>query len=396
MAIGREAFRFLFSLPIDVIAVFSILFSIIAAILAPLAFKRCGQLELGALSPVTLLKPLKGLESELYENLKSFCSLDYPSIQILFTVANPEDPALNVVKRLQNEFPNIDIDTIISKDIRIGSNPKINNIAAAAPYIKHDLILISDSDVLVRRDFLKRMAAPLKDPKIGLVTSFYQGAIRKALWPRLEAISINAYFLPQAAIASFFGMRFAMGAAILVRREAFEKAGGFVHIAQYLADDFVLGESIRKAGFEIAAADTLPECVTEAPNFKAYLRHQIRWAHTIRVCRPAGYFGLIMLQGFSLLTLKILFFGFDPLSLGLMALILLSKALTQERLAQVSGEASDSWALFLLPLSEWVHFASWVVGWRAKNVFWRGERYAFSQNAPVGALILKQEAAADA
>ncbi len=380
MSMWGEAFYLLVSLPITAIAVFSILFLLMAAILAPQAFKRAIGSGPSPLPPVTLLKPLKGLESELYENLKSFCMLDYPKTQILFTVANPEDSALDVVRLLKKEFPLLDMEIVISSGSRIGLNPKINNLAAASAKIKHDIILISDSDILVQRDFLRRMVLPLSDPKIGLVTSFYLGAIRSAFWPRMEALSINAYFLPQAAMASFFGMRFAMGAAILVRREAFEKAGGFAHIAQYLADDFVLGESIRKAGFEIAAADTLPECVTEAPNFRAYLRHQIRWAHTIRLCRPAGYFGLLMLQGFSLLTLKIIFFGFDKLSLALMALILLSKALTQERLAQISGQNGDRWALVLLPLSEWVHFASWVSGWRAKNVFWRGENYAFSKN----------------
>jgi ceramide glucosyltransferase len=356
--------------------IFTILFSL-AAIAAAVRFLLLRRLPDWKLTPpVTILKPLKGLDRELYENLRSYCRLDYPSYQLLFTLASPDDEALPVLAKLRAEFPERDIEIVVSKN-RIGFNPKINNVSNAAPFIKHDLLLISDSDVRVKPDFLKRMTAPLADPKVGLVTAFYQATRVNGLWTRLEALSVNAHFLPQAVLAACFGMRFAMGAAMLVRRDAFEKSGGFQNMADHLADDFILGEGVRAAGYTLEIADTVVESLPDHGGLLEHLAHQARWARTIRICNPGGYAGTVMLHGFSWATLKIFLFGPDQAAVSLALAVLAAKALSKTAIsAWCLGDRQSYASLILLPLSEWVAFGSWVSGFRSGQVLWRGERYA--------------------
>ncbi|MCR4297091.1 MAG: glycosyltransferase, partial [Elusimicrobia bacterium] len=239
---GRAAFS-AFSLACGV---FTFVFAVAAGVFARrFLFARAAR-EAAPLPPITLIKPMKGEDLGLEENLASFCLQDYPCYQILFCLASPDDPALAAVSRLKKAFPEADIEVVVSRN-RIGYNPKVNNMANAYPFAKYDLLLLSDSDIRVEPGFLRRMAAPFADPSVGLATSFYQASGARGLWGWMEALSINAHFLPQAACAAYFGMRFAMGAAMMVRRQAFEASGGFHNLADHLADDFWLGESVRAA-----------------------------------------------------------------------------------------------------------------------------------------------------
>lgn len=354
---------------------FSALFPLVALAAGSKLFKRLLSAADGPTPPITLIKPLKGEERCLYENLASFCRQDYPCYQILFTLASPDDPALAVVERLKRDFPEVDMEVIVSAH-RIGYNPKINNASNAAAFIKHGLLLFSDSDIRVPPAFLRRMAAPLADPGVGLVTAFYRSSSPRGLWSRLEALSVNAQFLPQATLAAFFGMRFAMGAAILVRRAAFDKAGGFQLMAGHLADDFVLGEGVREAGFRLEFAPVVVESVPGRLGGREHFQHMVRWARTIRLCNPRGYAGTFLLHGVSLLTLKALVFGWDPLTATLLLAALAAKALCASALLAALGARSARAALLLLPLSEWISFAAWLCGHCASRVLWRGELYA--------------------
>jgi len=321
--------------------------------------------------PITLIKPLKGEDLDLEANLASFCRQDYPCFQILFCLASPDDAALPVVTRLIKEFPEADIEVVVSKN-RIGYNPKVNNMANAYPFAKYDLLLMSDSDIKVEPGFLRRMAAPFADSSVGLVTSFYQASGARGLWGHMESLSINAHFLPQAACAAAFGMRFAMGAAMMVRRQAFEASGAFANLSDHLADDFWLGVSVREAGWRLETAEGCVDAVPGIANGQMHFEHLVRWARTIRLCQPAGFYASLVSHGFSLLTLRLLVAGPDASGVGLMAGIWAAKAAAAAALDAGLGRRQPLIALWLLPLSEWFAFAAWLGACASNTVVWRG------------------------
>lgn len=327
-----------------------------------------------SLPPITVIKPLKGEDLDLERNLASFCRQDYPCFQLLFCLASPDDPALAAVSRLKKEMPDVDIEVVVSKS-RIGFNPKVNNMANAYPFAKYDLLMMSDADIRVEPGFLRHMAAPFADASVGLVTSFYQASGARGLWGCMESLSINAHFLPQAACTARFGMRFAMGAATLVRRQAFEASGAFANLADHLADDFRLGESVREAGWRL---ETVEGCVDSVPGIGSavgHFNHLVRWARTIRLCQPAGYYASLIQHGFSLLTLRMLVQGPDASGAALLLGIWAVKAAAAASLGAGLGGRQPARALWLLPLSEWFAFAAWIAACASNTVLWRGELF---------------------
>lgn len=373
--------------------VFTFLFNAASAFLAAGMLKRPAPAgAAGPWAPVTLIKPLKGEDRELYDNLASFCRQDYPCFQLLFCLSDPQDPALAVVERLRRDFPGVDMETVVSKN-RIGYNPKVNNMANCYPFAKYDLLLMSDSDIRVEPDFLQRMAAPFADPGVGLVTSFYQASRSRGVWGHMESLSINAHFLPQALVAARFGMRFAMGAAMMVRRQAFEATGAFANLADHLADDFWLGESVREAGWRLELAHGVVDSVPDIESGRLHFEHMVRWARTIRLCQPAGFAASLIQHGFSLLTLRALAMGPDALGLGLMGAIWAAKAASSAWLAGRLGSRQPLVALWLLPLSEWFAFGAWLAGCGSDRVLWRGQLYDVQPRGrlvPVSAPSLRQ------
>lgn len=318
---------------------------------------------------VTILKPLKGIDRDLYVNLESFCLQDYPApVQMLLCLSDSSDPALDVAQKLIQNHPDKDIALVVSGRVN-GSNPKISNLANAYHKVKHDILVISDSDIRVTSDFLTRAVLPFGQSEVGLVSCFYRAVAAKGLGGVLETLSINTHFLPQAATAAAFGMRFAMGAAILVRRSVFEDIGGFARLSDHIADDFILGRLVQESGSRVEHAAATVDSITGFWTLISHARHQIREYRTVRHCAPAGYLGTLMLQGFPAITLKTALLGPDVFTLALAGIILASKfgLLILLRRPLFYG--------ILLPLCEWLSLSYWVSGFMGSQVLWRGELY---------------------
>src|SRR5947208_8619835 len=243
----------------------------------------------GALPPVTVLKPLKGPGVELYENLASFCRQSCPSYQIVFGVADPLDPAVTVVQRLRRDFPERDI--VLAVGSGRGTNRKVANLEHMMPYARHDVLVMSDSDIRVRPDYLRTMVAPLADPAVGLTTCLYRGRGNFGLPSLVESLFINTDFVPNALVAQWVQpFRYAFGASIAVKRAALERLGGFASFAVYLADDYQLGRRVADAGNRLVLLPYVVETTLDSVTLRDVWRHQVRWARTYRVCQPVGWF----------------------------------------------------------------------------------------------------------
>ncbi|HTT08604.1 MAG TPA: bacteriohopanetetrol glucosamine biosynthesis glycosyltransferase HpnI [Gammaproteobacteria bacterium] len=242
-----------------------------------------------ALPPVTILKPVCGLDTGLYENLRSFCEQDYPQYQIVFGVRETSDPAVAVVRRLMKEYPHRDLGLVVNATV-IGSNYKVSNLANMTHAARHDILVIADSDMKVEKNYLRALAIEFADPGVGAVTCLYRGVAAGGLASRLSAMAINEWFLPSVLVAlRFRKLDFCFGSTMAVRREALAATGGFAPLASLLADDHMLGKRISGAGYKVVLCPYIVDNIVSEPDFKSAFRHELRWARTILSLEPVGY-----------------------------------------------------------------------------------------------------------
>jgi ceramide glucosyltransferase len=259
-------------------------------------FAAQSRLRLPLPVPVSVLKPLCGEDQGLDENLRSFCRQDHPQVQVIFGVQDPGDPAIAVVRRIIAEAPDADLALVVDSG-GAASNRKVANLQNMLPAAHHPLLVLADSDMRVRSDYLAEVTAPLADPATGLVTCLYRGVAAEGLWSRLAALHVNHGFLPQAVVAAAFGERNGcFGATIALRRTTLEAIGGFAAVADALADDHALGHAVRRLGLRVALSPHIVDNVMAEPSFAALFRHELRWARTIRMIAPAGFVGSVVTQ----------------------------------------------------------------------------------------------------
>ncbi|HHT9119804.1 MAG TPA: bacteriohopanetetrol glucosamine biosynthesis glycosyltransferase HpnI [Candidatus Hypogeohydataceae bacterium YC41] len=332
--------------------------------------RRFALLKTGFLPPVTVLKPLNGIEKGLYENLLSHLQQDYPAYQIIFGVRNPNDPAVPLVERLKKEFPEKDIDLVVS-DKTIGSNLKISNLNNMYQRAKHEIIVINDADTRVKPDYLKRVVAPFEDNQVGGTTCLYKTHDNFSFASAIEAFFINGDFLPSVLVANAFGMNFGLGATIAVRRKVLEEIGGFPVLADYLADDYEIGNRIIKAGYKLRLCDYLVDVVLKEAGLMEYLRHNVRWAKTIRSCAPVGYFLRIFTRGMPFSLAFLIITDFSVWGWTLFLAHLFSRVLTSTiiEVAYLKDTKTIS-HLLLLPVKDFITFIVWCWGFIGNRVTW--------------------------
>lgn len=250
------------------------------------------------LPAVSVLKPIRGLDHGAFDHFASFCRQDYPEYEILFAVADADDPAVPVIRTLIDRFPERAIRLLID-DTRLGANSKTNKLCRLAREARYDLLIVSDSDITVPAGYLRAVAACFDAPEIGLVTCLYRGASDGSFWSDLEATGIASDFAPGVLVARRVeGIRFALGATMAVRRSALVGIGGFESLVDYCADDFELGRRIAIRGQRIELAPCIVATGCASSSCAGFVRHQLRWAITVRHSRPWGYCGrLIAAQG---------------------------------------------------------------------------------------------------
>ncbi len=344
------------------------------AVLRVLTYARQASQRSAYRGPVTILKPLCGLDPGLYENLRSFCQQDYPEYEVLFGVRDPNDRAVPVVRRIIAEFPNVAARLVVNGSCA-GPNYKVGNLASMCTVARHEVLVLSDSDMRVTPEYLGTVVAPFADPRVGATTCLYRGIPLRGIWSVLGAMGINEWFLPSVLVATTLGrFRYCFGATIAVRRRAVDAFGGFLTLAHDLADDYLLGRRVSEQGLEIRLAPYVVENVLHESSLKGLFLHELRWARTIRALQPVGYAFSFVTYPLPVACLAALAL---PSPLGLVAVLaaLTCRLLLQGAVrAKVGGPAAAG--AWLLPFREALGFGVWCASFFGRNVRWRSDDFA--------------------
>ena len=326
---------------------------------------------------VSILRTLKGTDPEMYESLRSHCVQDYPGYEILFGVSEADDPALEFVKRLKQEFPKHAIRILVCEK-KLGANIKVSNLAQMAREAKYDILVVSDSDIRVPPDYLRRVVAPLSDSNVGLVTCLYRGVASGTLGSRLESLGISTDFIPGvlAARAIEGGIRFGLGSTLAFRRRDLQSIGGFESFADYLADDYELGKRIAAVGKEVKISDVVVETFLPRYKMREFLHHQLRWARTVRDARPWGYVGLGLTFGLPWALLAVAAaLGASWTWVLLIAVLTMRLGVTFVVGWRVLRDRQAITMIPLLPARDIVALLVWLVSFAGHTVIWRGDRF---------------------
>jgi ceramide glucosyltransferase len=321
--------------------------------------------------PVSILKPVHGVDFATYENFASFCSQDYSAYEILFCVNELSDPAIAVIQEIMADFPDRPI-RILSGAARLGSNRKVNNLALLAREARHEILVQSDGDVRVGPNYLREVVAPFRDPSVGVVSCLYRGVAQENLWAQLEAVGAASDFLAGALVADWKeGVTFALGASVTTTKSWLAKIGGYEALANLLADDYEIGNRVHKAGGKVLLSREAVWTMYPAQTARSFWEHQVRWARTIRLVRPASFLGLLFTHGLPLALLAATVAPAARIGAAYIVVYLLLRL----KMAWVVGvwglqDAVLRRKLWLVPLRDLLHFAVWLAAFASNRIKW--------------------------
>ena len=329
------------------------------------------------LPPVSILKPLKGIDPEIWGSFCSHAEQDYPEFELIFGVSDPSDPACAVVRKLQATYPTRQIKLIVCKRI-LGANVKISNLAQMVPEARHEILLVNDSDIRVAPDYLRQVTAPLNDEQVGLVTCLYRGIPAKTLGSRLESLGISTDFVPGVLSARLLegGIHFGLGSTLAFRRQDLASIGGFESMVDYLADDYELGRRISATGKRVELSAATVATYLPPYTLGEFWRHQLRWSRTIRGARRWGYAGLLFTFGLPWSLAALIASQGAAWAWSLFAATLAARLLVG--IGTASAVLRDRQALrslALLPLRDLIAPFIWAAGLIGNRIHWRGDDF---------------------
>jgi ceramide glucosyltransferase len=329
----------------------------------------------GPLPPMSLFKPLGGINPGLEEHLEGFFRQDYPSFEILFAVERENDPALPVVRRLMARYPNLPTRLLITGQSPY-ANAKVFSMEKMAEVARHPIWVITDDDTSVNPEYLRAMACCFEPTKAGAVTNLYRGVAGPDFWSKLEALGMSTEFMAGVVVAEHFeGMRFTLGPSMAVVAGCLSAVGGFAALAEYLADDFVLGQRISQTGYQVTLSRHTVNHHASSTGFVNSFVHRLRWNRSSRFSRPAGYLG----QGFTYGLPWALALCLAAPSCWSGSALLCSLAargwLALELGVRLLEDKTVLRRLWLVPLQDVLSFASWLGGFLGREIVWRNGRY---------------------
>lgn len=337
--------------------------------------------------PISVLKPVRGVDFASYENFKSFCLQDYPEYEILFCVNDLQDGAVPLIHRLMDEFPARGI-RLLSGAAQLGANRKVSNLVLLAAEAKHALLVQSDGDVRVGPNYLREMAAPFERNGTAVVSCLYRGVAQDNLWAQAEALGVATEFSASVLVADWKeGVTFALGASVATTKSWLGRIGGYAALVNVLADDYEIGNRVAKIGGHVTISREIVWTMYPAVSFREFWEHQSRWARTIRLCRPFSYLGLLFTHGLPLALIGGVASGsFKGTAwfLGAYVLLRFIQAWTIGVWGMRDETAGKKW--WLLPVRDAVHFAVWVTSFFSNLVVWGGMEFRLKANGEMVAL----------
>ncbi len=313
---------------------------------------------------ISVLKPLYGFEARLEANLISLARSAGSSVEILAGVRDSADPAAEVVRRVQAQFPQVAISLVIDPRV-YGHNLKVSNLINLLQRSSGEVLVIADSDILVPDDYLDRVVAPLADDGVGLVTCLYRGRAAGGLMTRLGSLFVDTWFIPSVGVASHLGDRsFGFGSTLALRRSTLDAIGGLHAVKDQLADDYWIGELTHRAGFRTVISDVVVETDVTEKELASLWQREVRWMRTIRSLNPVGFAMTFVTHTVPMLALGVLL-DFSDVNLGIAAVGLMARIALQRR-------ASER-ALWLMPLRDGLLFLEWAAALFGSSVTWRGQ-----------------------
>jgi ceramide glucosyltransferase len=330
--------------------------------------------------PVSIVKPVRNVDREAYENFASFCRLDYPKYEIVFAVADRDDPVIPVIQKLQQSFPMCSI-RLVTAVANLGANNKVNNLCQLVQEAKHELIVMSDSDVRVETDYLRNVVAPFSDPRVGVVTALYRGISGRGLVSALDDLGMYTDSAPAALVARKLEgkMRFAFGWTMATTKKVLSEIGGFESMVNHHSDDFELGNRISELGYRVELMRKPVDMVLPDESFGEFLKHELRWSIGLRNVRPVGYVGMLLTHGLPWTLLAVALAtasGWGSVAIAYaVAYLILRLGVVWTTAVWGLGDSQIAGKLWLVPLHDAISFVVWVGGFCSNKIVWRGSVY---------------------
>jgi len=377
LAHALSTWHFLWRYVILLVAIAPLAYYVLSSIAAWRFFRRERARPLPEFTPpVSILKAVRGVDFATEENYASFCRQNYPRYEILFAVNEANDPAAAAVQRVMQQFPQRDIRLLIGAE-NLDANRKVNKLARMAAEARHEFLVLVDGDVRVGPNFLREVVAPFAAGSTGAVTSFYAGIAENNLGAQLEAVGAASDFFAGVLMADWMeGVHFALGASIATSKRWLAKIGGFAAIAGMLADDYELGRRIAEAGGKVRLSREIVWTMYPAQNWRGFWEHQLRWARTVRLCRPLSYAGLIFTHGLPWAVLAFFVAPTRWLGASYLAAYLILRLLMAWTVG-VWGVRDETTRRkpWLIPLRDAVNFVVWLASLVGKTIVWGGIAY---------------------
>jgi ceramide glucosyltransferase len=327
--------------------------------------------------PVTVLKPIYGIDKGLEANLRTLCEQDYHDYQIVLSVQRTDDPALTILRRLAAEYPGRV--TLVVKQSEPVVNGKVQNLVNALAAARHEVLVISDSDVRVQPDYLAAIIAPLFDPGVGYVCTLYRAAQADRWFEKLELLSINADFVPGVVFSYWSGVAsFCLGASVAFRRGDLESVGGMACLGDYLVEDYELGRRLIGLGKRMVLVTHAVEVLVGFPDARGWWNHQIYWDQNTKVAHPVGFFLTILTRAVPFALLYALCRP-DPTGLGVLALAGAIRVGTAAAIAGLYlGDREGVRTMWMLPFRDLLAIVSWSIALSKRSFVWRGHRFGLT------------------